>query len=249
MGVLDDYDDALDKVYSGTAGDSLDPTLPSHTQIDLDEDGQPVLARFTYVDENTCIGCKNCALVARSTFLMEDDLGKARVFAQGGDSDDLIAEAIDSCPVNCIHFVSHEDLVTLETERVERENSVTINNYGNFKSAWVGGTHAPPETKAAFYNNAKLGARCTNCPSRGCKECPMFGVGSNPVYMQRVAERDAKREASGEAREERERIEREAMVGTLVSDSHTTSPSNADTPSPNADAPVSNTETSSTPIV
>ena len=34
---------------------------------------------MTYVDETTCIGCKNCALVARSTFYMEDDLGRARV--------------------------------------------------------------------------------------------------------------------------------------------------------------------------
>ncbi len=24
--------------------------------------------------------------------------------------------------------------------------------------------------------------RCTNCPSRGCYNCPMFGVGENPEY-------------------------------------------------------------------
>ncbi|EOD25956.1 hypothetical protein EMIHUDRAFT_58679, partial [Emiliania huxleyi CCMP1516] len=82
------------------------------------EAGEPVLARMTYVDEETCIGCKNCALVARNTFVMNDDFaGKARVFSQGGDSEDLIDEAIDTCPVNCIHYVSFEDLVTLESER------------------------------------------------------------------------------------------------------------------------------------
>jgi len=52
---------------------------------------------MTYVDEETCIGCKNCALVARNTFVMNDDFaGKARVFSQGGDSEDLIDEAIDT---------------------------------------------------------------------------------------------------------------------------------------------------------
>jgi ferredoxin len=157
MGVLDDYDDALDKVYSGTAAPSIDPSVPSHAQLDLDEDGEPVLARFTYVDENTCIGCKNCALVARNTILMEEEFGKARVFAQGGDFDELIAEAIDSCPVNCIHYVSREDLVTLETERAQKK--VTINNYGNFKRAFTGGTFAREETKAKYYDNAQLGTR------------------------------------------------------------------------------------------
>jgi NAD-dependent dihydropyrimidine dehydrogenase PreA subunit len=82
LGILGDYDAALDKVYGGTAAPSIDPTKPSHLQLDLDEDGEAVLARFTYVDENTCIGCKNCALVARNTFLMEEELGKARVYAQ-----------------------------------------------------------------------------------------------------------------------------------------------------------------------
>lgn len=94
-----------------------DTEIPSSMTLQLDEDGAPVLARFTYVDEDTCIGCRNCAYVARSTFFMEDSFaGKARVYNQGGDSDDLIEEAIDTCPVNCIHYVSHEDLVTLEQE-------------------------------------------------------------------------------------------------------------------------------------
>ena len=73
--------------------------IPSHVTLRLSEDGEPELARFTYVDEDTCIGCKNCAFVARSTFFMEESLGRARVYNQGGDSEDLIEEAIDSCPV------------------------------------------------------------------------------------------------------------------------------------------------------
>ena len=110
-------------VINGRPVQTLPSTeLPSSQTLEIDEDGEPVLARMTYVDEDTCIGCKNCALVARSTFFMNDDhLGKARVFAQGGDSEDLIAEAVESCPVDCIHYVAHEDLVTLEQERAARE--------------------------------------------------------------------------------------------------------------------------------
>ena len=82
---------------------------PSHMHLELDDEtGEPVLARFTYVDEHSCIGCTYCATTARSTFFMEDDHGRARVFNQAGDSEELVQEAIDSCPVNCIHYVSHE---------------------------------------------------------------------------------------------------------------------------------------------
>lgn len=90
-----------DEQASGRPAPSTE--VPSHMSLEIDEDGEPELARFTYVDEDTCIGCKNCAFVARNTFFMEDSLGRARVYNQGGDSDDLIDEAIDSCPVNCIH--------------------------------------------------------------------------------------------------------------------------------------------------
>ena len=36
---------------------------------------------------------------------------------QDGDSEDLIQEAIETCPVNCIHWVEYEDLKLLEDER------------------------------------------------------------------------------------------------------------------------------------
>jgi ferredoxin len=69
-----------------------------------------------YVDEPACIGCMNCTAVARSTFAMTDE-GRARVFEQHGDADEVIEEAIDSCPVNCIYPASAEQLVELENRR------------------------------------------------------------------------------------------------------------------------------------
>ena len=85
----------LDKTVEDTSDlffNNADGALDSYKTVRIDEDGYPVQDRFTYVDEETCIGCTNCATVARSTFFMEDELGRARVFRQGGDSDELIAE-------------------------------------------------------------------------------------------------------------------------------------------------------------
>ena len=73
-----------------------------------------------YVDEITCIGCRHCAHVARNTFYIEPDHGRARVFQQDGDSEELIQEAINTCPVNCIHWIDYTKLKTLEEERKDQ---------------------------------------------------------------------------------------------------------------------------------
>ena len=70
-----------------------------------------------YVDENICIGCKHCAHTAPNTFYIEPDYGRARVFNQNGDTEALVEEAIDTCPVNCIHWVDYTKLKQLESER------------------------------------------------------------------------------------------------------------------------------------
>ena len=70
-----------------------------------------------YVDENICIGCKNCTHVAANTFYIEPDHGRARVFNQDGDTVELIEEAIDTCPVNCIHWLDYTELKQLEETR------------------------------------------------------------------------------------------------------------------------------------
>ncbi|EDX84563.1 hypothetical protein S7335_2260 [Synechococcus sp. PCC 7335] len=71
-----------------------------------------------YVDEISCIGCTHCAHVARNTFYIEPDYGRARVVRQDGDSEALIQEAIDTCPVDCIHRVDYTELKQLERDRL-----------------------------------------------------------------------------------------------------------------------------------
>ena len=70
-----------------------------------------------YVDEITCIGCKHCAHVARNTFYIEPDYGRSRVVRQDGDSEELVQEAIDTCPVDCIHWMDYTEVKKLEEER------------------------------------------------------------------------------------------------------------------------------------
>lgn len=79
--------------------------------------GGALRQKGVYVDEITCIGCKHCAHVARNTFYIEPDYGRSRVVRQDGDSEDVIQEAIDTCPVDCIHWVDYTELKRLEDER------------------------------------------------------------------------------------------------------------------------------------
>ena len=79
--------------------------------------GGAVRQRGVYVDETTCIGCTHCVHVARNTFYLEPWHGRARAVRQDGDREELIQEAIDTCPVDCIHWVDFTKLRKLEDER------------------------------------------------------------------------------------------------------------------------------------
>lgn len=79
--------------------------------------GGVVRQKGVYVDEVTCIGCKHCAHVARNTFYIEPDYGRSRVIRQDGDSEEIIQEAVDTCPVDCIHSLDYTEVKKLEAER------------------------------------------------------------------------------------------------------------------------------------
>ncbi|XP_013636875.1 PREDICTED: uncharacterized protein LOC106342477 [Brassica oleracea var. oleracea] len=76
-----------------------------------------------FVDEFACIGCKNCANVAPDIFKIEEDFGRARACNQRGNPD-LLQQAVETCPVDCIYQTSAAQLSLLEDEmrRVERVN-------------------------------------------------------------------------------------------------------------------------------
>ncbi len=75
--------------------------------------GGKLREKAVWVDERKCIGCTYCSSVATNTFAMEPEQGRARAFRQDGDSEELIQEDIDTCPFDCIEWVSFEELIKL----------------------------------------------------------------------------------------------------------------------------------------
>ena len=78
--------------------------------------GGALQTKAVWVDEAACIGCRYCAHVATNTFVIEPHLGRSRAVRQDGDSSDRIQEAIETCPVDCIHWVAFNDLPGLKLQ-------------------------------------------------------------------------------------------------------------------------------------
>jgi len=53
------------------------------------------------VDKEKCIGCGTCIAIAVKTFRFDKN-GKAEVIEPSGDTQEVIKEALDSCPVSAI---------------------------------------------------------------------------------------------------------------------------------------------------
>ncbi len=101
------------------------PAAAAYVATSFDQDErtglEPVLggrlqSKAVWVDEAACIGCRYCAHVATNTFVIEPHLGRSRAIRQDGDSSDCIQEAIETCPVDCIHWVAFNDLPGLKRE-------------------------------------------------------------------------------------------------------------------------------------
>ena len=83
--------------------------------------GGALQEKAVWVDESVCIGCRYCANVCPNTFLIEPDFGRSRAVRQDGDSTRRIQEAVDTCPVDCIHWVHYEDLDKLSKNLREQQ--------------------------------------------------------------------------------------------------------------------------------
>ena len=102
-----------------------DPAAAAYAASSLDQPAvsgfEPVLGgalreRAVWVDEAVCIGCRYCAHVATNTFATEPNLGRSRAIRQDGDSSERIQEAIETCPVDCIHWVQFDELPALRRQ-------------------------------------------------------------------------------------------------------------------------------------
>ena len=61
------------------------------------------MARVPYVDQDSCISCALCVDTLPEVFRMNDD-NLAEVHDPAGAGEEEIQEAMDACPVACIHW-------------------------------------------------------------------------------------------------------------------------------------------------
>ena len=95
--------------------------------------------------------------------------------------------AIETCPVDCIHYIPYDELVRLEVDRRDQNINAKARlvSQGEHRVGGSNGFTAPQQI------SGNMGSRCNNCPSRGCKQCPMFGIGENPDFKMKEAQRKA----------------------------------------------------------
>ncbi|KAI7741135.1 hypothetical protein M8C21_021150 [Ambrosia artemisiifolia] len=119
-----DYDASIGHVRVRLGGDELNMGYSSWNG--------PFRPQALFVDEKACIGCRECVHNASKTFVMDETTGCARVQVQFGDDDASIEVAVESCPLDCIHWVEREDLAVLEYLNKPRPKQ----GHGVFGQGW-----------------------------------------------------------------------------------------------------------------
>ena len=62
------------------------------------------MAKAVFIEEEECIGCGSCVEICPEVFQMKEGDEKAEVIQAEGGPEDLIQEAMDTCPTSCIHW-------------------------------------------------------------------------------------------------------------------------------------------------
>ena len=123
---MPDSQRARDHSVNDSSGNPSAAYSASSLEDDQSTGMEPVLGgalaeKAVWVDEAVCIGCRYCAHVACNTFIIEPNLGRSRAIRQDGDSSERIQEAIETCPVDCIHWVAFDDLKGLQAQLDSQE--------------------------------------------------------------------------------------------------------------------------------
>lgn len=66
--------------------------------------GKNEMGKKIYIHEEECIGCGSCEEICPEVFKLNEDTDKAEVIKPEGGPEDLIEEAMTTCPVECIHW-------------------------------------------------------------------------------------------------------------------------------------------------
>ena len=61
------------------------------------------MGKKVYIETEECIGCESCVELCPDVFGFDDGTEKAFVILTEGGPEECIDEAIETCPVECIH--------------------------------------------------------------------------------------------------------------------------------------------------
>ncbi len=62
------------------------------------------MGRRVIIDSDECTGCETCVELCSEVFAFNEDEEKAEVILPEGGLEDCIEEAMETCPVECIHW-------------------------------------------------------------------------------------------------------------------------------------------------
>ncbi len=65
---------------------------------------EKIMSKRVYIDEDECIGCGSCEEICPEVFKLNEETDKADVIKPEGGPEELIEEAIETCPVDCIYW-------------------------------------------------------------------------------------------------------------------------------------------------
>ncbi|WP_028575425.1 ferredoxin [Desulfonatronovibrio hydrogenovorans] len=64
------------------------------------------MSRKVAIDVDECIGCGTCESICPEVFSLDEESGKSQIIKAEGGPQELIQEAIDSCPAQCISWLN-----------------------------------------------------------------------------------------------------------------------------------------------
>jgi ferredoxin len=73
----------------------------SHSRLNY---GENTMGKIVDIDTEECIGCESCVEICPEVFGFNGAEEKAEVIMPEGGPEDCIEEAMDACPVECIHY-------------------------------------------------------------------------------------------------------------------------------------------------
>lgn len=128
---------------------SFSPSASHILHLDFKRDGE-----FVFIDEESCIGCRQCSHIAPSNFLMLED-GRARTFFQSNVP--AIQTAVSACPVDCMHFTSFYELKEMEgprdnTEIGDPEDLKNFNHRRGHTPLHVAGIDSDANHKSSWFH-------------------------------------------------------------------------------------------------